>query len=307
MKLSIIIPLLDEEKTITQLYKRLISSLKKDFKKFKYEIIFVDDGSSDKTFQILKKLHNKDKNLKIIQFSRNFGHHLALTAGIDYATGDYIVMMDGDLQDKPEEIINLYKKLKKGYDIVYARRMNKNFGVGKKISSFLFNKLISFLADKKIVINSTVFRIFTKQVAREVKQMRESNRYLLGLFGWVGFRHAIQKVGHGKRFGGKTKYSMSRQIELAFNAIISFSDYPLKLITKIGFFFVFLSVLMIFYILIKKLIYNTPIVGWSSLIFSIFAIGGIQIILLGVIGEYLGRSYMESKKRSLYVIKNLLS
>lgn len=307
MKLSIIIPLFNEENIAQELYKRLILAVKNDFKNFNYEIIIVDDGSIDKTFYILKTLHKRDKNLKIVQFSRNFGHHLALTAGLDFASGDYIVMMDGDLQDKPEEIINLYRKLKKGYDVVYAERVDKKFGIYKKAASYIFNKLLSTLVDKKLVINSAVFRIFTKQVAQELRKMHESNRYLLGLFGWVGFNQAVQKVQHGERFDGKTKYNFSKQIDLAINAIVSFSDYPLKLITKIGFFFVILSVFMIFYILIKKLIYNTPIVGWSSLIFSIFAVGGLQIILLGVIGEYLGRNYMENKRRPLYVVKKILS
>lgn len=306
MKISVVIPIYNEAEVLKVLHKRLKKALQKDFKKWRYEIIFIDDGSTDTTFAELQKLHKEDKNVVVLQFSRNFGHHIAITAGLDYASGDYVVMMDGDLQDQPEEIIKLYTRLQKGYDVVYAIRKNKKHGVIKKILSSGFNMLISKLIREKIVINSTIFRILTKQVNNSIKTLRENNRYVIGIIGWVGYKHSFQEVTHGARFKGVTKYNFRKQIDLAANAIFSFSDYPLRLIIKIGFFFVFLSICMIGYILIKKIIYNTPVVGWSSLITSIFALGGIQIIILGIIGEYIGRNYMENKHRPLYIVRTII-
>lgn len=306
MKLSIVVPVCNEAEVVETLYKRLVKAVKKDFKNWRYEIIFIDDGSSDATFSVVKNLHTKDRNVKAVQFSRNFGHHIAITAGLDQASGDYIVMMDGDLQDQPEEIIKLYRKLQDGYDVVYAVRKNKQHGFLKRFFSSLFNMLISKLIRERIVINSTIFRIITKQVNGSIKTLRESNRYVIGIIGWVGYKHGFQEVIHGARHKGKTKYNFRKQLDLALNAILSFSDYPLRLIIKVGFFFVFLSICMIGYILIKKIIYNTPVVGWSSLITSVFALGGIQIIILGIIGEYIGRNYMENKNRPLYIVRNIL-
>lgn len=306
MKLSIIIPIYNEEQNIAELQKRLISAIKKDFKKWKYEIILVDDGSHDNSFKLLKKIHLKNKNFKIIQFSRNFGHHLALSAGLDLASGDYIVFMDGDLQDKPEEIINLYNKIKEGYDVVYAERVNKKFGKLKKLNSWIFNKLIKFLVNEDIVINSTIFRIITKDVGNEVKKLRETNRYIIGLIGWVGFKTTSQPVQHEERYAGKTKYNLTRQINLALNAVFSFSNYPIRLIIKIGLLVILISVFLIFFALARKLIFGTAFIGWTSILITILAIGGFQIISLGIIGEYIGRIYMETKKRPLYIEKTIL-
>lgn len=305
--ISLIIPIYFEEENIPELYRRVKEALLKDFSQVNHEIIFINDGSTDKSFILLKELHQKDTNVKVINFSRNFGHHIAISAGLDYATGDYIVMMDGDLQDQPEEIIKLYNKLQEERaDVVYGERINKQFNWFKKINSRIFNILIKKLTSKNIVINSTIFRIMTKQVADSVKQLREQNRYLVGIIGWVGYTHIRQPVEHGKRFKGKSKYNFSKQIKLALNAIFSFSSYPLTIITHIGFYFVLIAFMLIGYIVFKYLFFGTPITGWTSLITSVLLMGGIQIILLGIIGEYIGRNFMEDKQRPLYVTKDLL-
>ncbi|MBI5127053.1 glycosyltransferase family 2 protein [Candidatus Roizmanbacteria bacterium] len=306
MKISIVIPFYNERGNVNIIYKRLSVTLRKYFRNFSYEIIAVDDGSQDITLELLKKLRKKDNNIKIIGFSRNFGHHIAITAGLDHAAGDYIVMMDGDLQDQPEEIVNLFNKLKKGYDVVYAVRKNKKFGILKKLSSSLFNYIIKFLINENIIINSTIFRIMTKQVKESIGQLRESNRYIVGLVGWVGFKHGYCFVEHGERSNGKTKYNFFKQLDLAINAITSFSDYPLKIANRVGLLLVMASFVLNIYIIFRKFAYNTPIIGWTSLFSSIILIGGIQIILLGIMGEYLGKNYIESKKRPLYVIKTKL-
>lgn len=306
MKLSLVIPVYNEEELIPELYKRIIASLKKYFPHNDYEIILTDDGSTDETFRQLTLLHKKDKRVKCIQFSRNFGHHIAITAGLDIAKGDYIVMMDGDLQDQPEEIIKLYKKLQEGYDVVYAVRKNKKFGFLKKTMSNLFNIFIKKMIKEDIVINSTIFRIMTKQVNENMKLLKERNRYLVGIIGWIGFRHAPQPVEHGERFSGKTKYTLQKQINLALNAIFAYSNYPLHFIISIGFFFAVFFFLTAVIMIGASIIYHTHIIEWLLIVCAIFIIGGIQIIILGIIGEYVGRNYIEDKNRPLYLIKQLL-
>src|SRR3989338_2716520 len=233
-KISVIIPLYNEADNIAELHRRLKDALQKDFATFDYEIIFVDDGSSDAIESLLLNLHTQDPKVKVLQFSRNFGHHIAITAGLDYASGDYVVMMDGDLQDQPEEIIKLYRQLKSGYDVVYGERVQKKFSLFRRILSGLFNFLIKRFIDEPIVINSTIFRIMTKQVVESIRLLRERNRYIVGIIGWVGFKHAGVPVEHGKRYKGESKYNLSRQLALAWNAIFSFSSYPLKWIIRLG-------------------------------------------------------------------------
>ena len=303
-KISFVIPIFNEEENIPELYTRLVNSIKKDFSDFDYEIILVNDGSTDSSQKQLEALHQKDNKVKVIEFSRNFGHHIAITAGLDYAEGDYVVMMDGDLQDQPEEVIKLYDLLKSGkFDIVYGHRAHNKFGFFKRFFSKMFNVIFKFLLNESFVISNTIFQIMTKQVVENIRDLREQNRFIVGIIGWLGFSQGVQAVEHAKRYKGKTKYSFSKQVGLALNAIFSFSDYLLKLINKIGFSFILFSVGLITYALYKKIVFDSPVSGWTSLIISIFLIGGIQLIVLGIMGEYIGRTYMEIKKRPLYIVR----
>lgn len=304
--ISIVIPIYNEEWNIKELYNRLIKSLKKDFASFDYEIICIDDWSTDKSFELLEEINKLDNNLKVIQFSRNFWHHIAITAWLDFAKWDYIVMMDWDLQDQPEEIIKLYNKLEEWYDIVYWNRINKQFSFIKKTLSKLFNLFISFLINEKIVINSTIFRVMKKQVVDNIKLLREYDRYIVWIIWWVWFKHWEQEVIHWKRIHWYSKYNIYKQYKLALNAIFSFSNYPLKFITKIGFFFVFLSILYIIYLIYNKIIHNESLLWWTSTISSIFLIWWLQIMMLWIIWEYIGRTYIESKKRPLYIINKII-
>ncbi len=306
MKISLVIPVFNESEVIPVLYSRIDKTLKKDFPKFQREIIFIDDGSTDNTFNELEKLHKKDPSVKVIQFSRNFGHHIAISAGLDKTTGDIIVMMDGDLQDQPEEIIKMYKKLQEGYDVVYAIRKNKKFGFFKRFSSYLFNALMRRLIKENIVINSTIFRIATKQVIQEVRSLRESNRYLVGIIGWVGFNHAPQPVEHGRRYKGKTKYTLSHQLNLALDAIFAYSAYPLHFFLKVGGAILFLDFLFIASIIFRKIAYNSSINPLEIFAAVVIILGGMQIVILAIIGEYVGRLYIENKNRPLYIIKSEL-
>ncbi len=305
-KISVVISILNEEGNIGELYKRLISAFRQNFPTFDYELLFVDDGSNDDSFELLQELHSNDSKVRVIKFSRNFGHHIAITAGLDFAVGDYIVMMDGDLQDQPEEIVKLYVRLQEGYDVVYGERINKQFPFLKRILSNLFVFIIRRFIKEKIVINSTIFRIMNRSVVEAVKKLKEHNRYIIGIIGWVGFKHASVPVIHGKRVKGKTKYNFRRQLQLAFNAIFSYSDFPLKFIIKTGFFIVLLACFSMLFLLIKKFFYGIPMVGWTSLIITIMFIGGIQISFLGILGEYIGKIFLETKDRPLYIIEKIL-
>lgn len=303
LKLAIITPIYNEVETIGELYRRLHLVLEKDFSEMSHEIIFIDDGSTDGSEAALDQLHQSDPTVKVIHFSRNFGHHAAITAGLDVASGDYVVMMDSDLQDQPEEIIKLYAKMKEGYDVVYGERTVKKYGLAKTMLAGLFNWFIRRSIRQSIVINSTIFRIMTKDVVMSVRQLREEHRYLIGLIGWVGFRHIGVPINHASRFAGVPKYKIGHSLALAIDCIMAFSDYPLRLITRIGFFFVGGSMIVMIYILIKKIIYHTPILGWTSLITVIFTLGGLQIVMLGILGNYVGRNYIETKHRPLYIVR----
>ena len=305
--ISIVAPVYNEEDNITPLYTRLTESLKRDFSSFDYQIILVDDGSTDQTVSRLEEICKNDQKLMVIKFSRNFGHHIAMSAGLDAADGDFVVVMDGDLQDQPEEIIKLYNKLNEGYDVVYGERQKKQFSPLKRLFSYLFTKFIKVMVNEKIVINTTIFRIMRRNVVQNIIKLREGNRYLVGIIGWVGFKHVAQPVAHGARKHGRTKYNFKRQLALAADAIFSFSDYPLRLIARVGVFLVFLSVALLLYSIFMKLIYKTSILGWASIMSTILALNGFQFVILGVMSQYLGRTYMQSKDRPLYVIERIIN
>jgi len=304
-RLTCVIPVFNEEGTIPELYRRLSEAMRKDFPDFELEIIFIDDGSKDRSVESILSLRVQDPRVKLVQFSRNFGHHVAISAGLDYATGDYVVMMDGDLQDQPEEIIKLYRKLQEGNDVVYGERIEKKFSLAKRLNSAIFLSVLRRLINEPITINTTIFRIMTKQVVDATKLLRERNRYVVGVIGWVGFKHAAQSVEHGERYAGVTKYRLKHQIALAMNAALSYSTYALTLITRIGFLFVLIAVLASSWIVYRKFAYGTSAAGWTSIAIAVLGVGGIQIIVLGVIGEYVGRNYMEDKNRPLYIVRNV--
>lgn len=301
-KISIVIPLYNEQETILELYRRLKNALDNDFKNFEHEFIFVNDGSSDNTLMLLEQLYNQDTRLHVISFSRNFGHHIAITAGLDAASGDYIVLMDGDLQDQPEEIKKLYAVLQQGYDVVYGEQKDKKFSWFKRFCSALFCKTIACLISEKITINAYIFRIMTKQVVQEVRRLPERQRYILGLIGWVGFKTTSVSVIHDERRRGVTKYSLAKEIKLALDAIFSFSDYPLRLITRVGFGLVFVSIVVVAYLFINKWLYGVTLLGWTSMMCAVLFVGGMQLFVLGIIGEYIGRIYVEVKQRPLYIV-----
>ncbi len=302
---SIVIPVLNEEKVLNELYKRL-TKVMTDIGE-SYEIIFINDGSTDNSLKIMKQLQTHDKRIKIIDFSRNFGHQIAITAGIDFTSGDAVITIDADLQDPPEVIPNLIKKWKEGYEVIYGiREKRKGENFFKKITALIFYRLINKMTMINMPPDSGDFRLIDKKVVNNLKNIRENNRYVRGLTYWIGFKQIGVPYERDKRFAGKSKYPIKKLFKLAYDAIFSFSNFPLKIATYFGFIVSFLSFLYLIYALIIKLFTNSVIHGWTSLMISILFLGGVQLICLGIIGEYIARINDEVKKRPLYIIKEII-
>src|SRR3989344_3840146 len=305
MKISIVIPIFNEEEVLPELQKRL--RIVQNGLGVQNEVIFVDDGSTDNSFALLEEFCRTDSRIKVIQFSRNFGHHIAITAGIDYALGDVVVLMDGDLQNRPEDIHKLLQKMNEGYDIVYTARKDRRDPLFKKIGSFLFLLVMRRIVTDPVAVETSIFRAMNRNVIESFRNLRERNRFVVGLIDWTGFSQSWIDVVHDKRFAGKSKYSFFRQARLALDAIFSFSTFPLHLASMFGFVITFLAFSIGVYIIIRKLIWGLTLPGFGMLSVSIFFIGGVQLIILGIIGAYIGRIYIEVKERPLYIIKRKIN
>lgn len=300
VEFSIVIPVYNEEENVLELRRRLGIVMER---LGTYEIIFVDDGSTDKSWQIIKDLHEKDLRVKGLSFSRNFGHHIAITAGLDNIQGKAIILMDGDLQDTPEEIPKLFNKLNEGYDLVYGIRKEKKDSLFKRLTSALFWWIINSLSGMDIPRNQTLLRIFDRKVLDALKSMRERARFIHGMMAWTGFRTALQEVEHAPRERGKSKYNVIKLFRLAFNAITSFSTLPLRVATYIGLLSSGIGLFYGLYFIYKKVFLGIPVLGYASTIIAVLFIGGIQLLILGIIGEYLGRVYQEVQARPIYITK----
>jgi len=300
--LSVVIPVYNEEGNLRQLYTRLINVIKGISSN--YEIIFVDDGSTDNTSKTLKELHEKDNHVKVIKFTRNFGQHIAITAGLDYCKGDVVVLMDGDLQDPPEEIPKLYEKFKEGYDIAYAVRKTRTDPVLKKAASKFFYSFLKILAKVEIPLDVGILRIMSRQAADGLRSCKEKSRFITALMSWTGFSHVGVETRRNTRYAGKTKYSLFKSIQLAVDGITSFSYVPLRIATYIGLFVALISFVTGIYMLIKKIFFGIPIAGYASVVVSILFIGGVQLLIIGIMGEYIGRIYTEVQNRPMYIVQD---
>ena len=300
--LSVVIPVYKAEDCLDPLYSRLRDSLEQISQDF--EIILVEDCGGDRSWEIILELAEKDPRVKGIQFSRNFGQHYGITAGLDNCDGDWVVVMDCDLQDAPEEIPRLYAKAQEGYDVVLARRGKRKDPPLKRLTSWLFYQTFNYLADLNYDAQAGNFRIVSRKVVESFRLMREQLRFFGGLIDWMGFPTASIEVKHQERLAGKTTYTFSKLWRLASEAIIAYSDRPLRLSIKVGFLISLLAFIYGIYIVGRALVYGTVITGWSSLIASIYFLGGLIISTLGIIGIYLGKTFDETKKRPLYLIRN---
>jgi glycosyltransferase involved in cell wall biosynthesis len=302
MDLTIVLPVYNEEGNIQGLFKRTKSIL--DELGLTYEILFINDGSSDNSLKIIRELVQDNQPVSFIDFSRNFGHQIALTAGLDHAKGDAIVIMDSDLQDPPEVIKDLYRKYKEGYEVVYARRRSRhgeNFL--KKLTARWFYRLLQKITSFEIPIDTGDFRILDKKVAMIIRQMPEYSKFVRGMIAWVGFRQTYIEYDRGERKSGSTGYPLRKMVRLALDGITAFSDLPLRIATFLGFIVSIVSFIILLYTLYIRLIEERAIVGWASTITSILFLGGIQLICIGIIGEYISRINTQVKNRPPYVIR----
>lgn len=300
--ISVVVPVYKAEGCLEELYQRLKASLETITNDF--EIVLVEDCGGDRSWSMIVDLARGDQRIRGVQFSRNFGQHYGITAGLDHCNGDWVVVMDCDLQDRPEEIPRLYAKAQEGYDVVLARRGRRKDAVLKRFTSWLFYKVFSYLADMSYDGETGNFRIVSRKVVERFRTMRERLRFFGGLVSWMGFPTASIDVQHDERFAGQTSYTFRKLWKLASETVIAYSDKPLRLSIRFGFIISALAFVYGSYIIYQALAYGVPIMGWSSLIVSLYFLGGIIISILGVLGVYLGKTFDEAKRRPLYIIRH---
>lgn len=307
-KISVIIPMYYEEEVAEECYKR-VKNVLISLKDYEHEILFVNDGSKDKTLEILESIAEKDKQVKVISFSRNFGHQCAVTAGLQYVTGDAIVVIDADLQDPPELIPDMLTLWKQGNEVIYAKRKTREGeSKFKLLTAKMFYRILNGLSDVEIPADTGDFRLVDREVVDVINSMPEHNKFLRGLFSWVGFKQQPFEYERKERFAGKTKYPLKKMLKLASDGIISFSTKPLKIVGGLGIITIFISILLLLYSVISY-IFNlnqlTP--GWTSIMVAITLFSGVQLLSIWIISEYLARIYDESKKRPQYIISKTIN
>jgi len=300
-RLSVAIPVHNEETVLPELLCRLRAVLDA-LPGGPHEMLFVDDGSTDRTFELLAEASREDSRIAAISLSRNFGHQAAITAALDHVTGNAAVVMDGDLQDVPEAIPDFVKKYEQGFDVVYAQRVRRKEPLLLRICYFVFYRMMAKLSDIRLPLDSGDFGLMSRRVVDHVKKMPEHHRYLRGMRSWVGFRQTGLPVERAERHSGKSKYSMLRLMRLAFDGIFAFSILPIRAAALFGAFVMFLSTLYVAYSLYAKLFLQKSPQGFTALIVAVTFLSGIVLFFLGVIGEYVGRIYEETKARPQYLI-----
>lgn len=310
MKLiSFIIPCYNEEESLPTLYSELTKILSEVEQKYSTEVILINDGSKDKTFEMLTDIHNKDKRFKAINFSRNFGHQIAVTAGWDFAKGDAVVIMDADMQDPPRVALEMIQKWEEGWEVVYGqRKQREGESFFKKFTAFAFYRILDRLADIRIPKDTGDFRLMDRKVVDTLKSFKERSRFLRGLVAYVGFKQTAVLFERPESIRSVTHYPFRKMVKLALDGITSFSTVPLRLIMQFGFFVSFLSVIGIIYAIYERFAHpETTVTGWTFIVTAIFFIGGVQMIMLGILGTYIGRIYSEVQNRPLYIVSSVLA
>jgi len=302
--LSVAVPIHNEAKVLPELFRRLTATLD-NLEGGPHQMLFVDDGSSDGSAQILEDAAHRDARVTVISLSRNFGHQAALTAALDHVSGDAVVLMDGDLQDVPESIPLLVEQYRLGYDVVYAVRASRREGLPLRLCYSLFYRLQSLLSDTRLPLDAGDFGLMSRRVVEQLRQMPEHHRYLRGLRSWVGFRQIGVPIERAERHAGTSKYSVLKLIKLAADGIFAFSTWPLRAATMLGATAVAASALFSAYSLYAKLFLKQSPQGFTALILLITFLAGILLFFMGIIGEYVGRVYEEIKARPLYVINKI--
>jgi len=300
---SVIAPIYNEIDNLPELYRRVKEVM--DSAGEPWELILVDDGSTDGSTEEIRKLAQKDKTVRPVIFARNFGHQVAITAGWDYARGDAIVIIDADLQDPPETILELAKKWKEGYEVVYAvRGEREGESWFKKFSAAMFYRLIYSITDVKIPVDTGDFRLMDRKVVDVLKQMKERHRFPRGMSAWVGFKQIGVTYKRAARVAGVTKYPFRKMLKLALNAITGFSYFPLQVATYFGFFSAGIAILAIPVVIYMRMMGSGAFFGQATTLIAVLFLGGVQLISLGILGEYVGRLYDEAKGRPLYIVRD---
>jgi dolichol-phosphate mannosyltransferase len=304
--LSVIVPCLNEEEALRNTHVRLSSVLEQLPTHF--EIIYVDDGSTDATPEVLRELQAYDSRVRVVRFSRNFGHQMAITAGLEHAAGDAVVIIDADLQDPPETILDFFRKWQEGYDVVYGVRTEREGETAFKLwTAKLFYRFMTRLSDTQIPLDTGDFRLMDRRVLNVLLGMPERDRFVRGMVSWLGFSQVAVPYRREARIAGVTKFSFFKMLRFALDGIFSFSIVPLRVATWTGFITSFLAILGIVLVSLEHFLGVEGLVkGWTSTMFAVLFIGGVQLICMGIIGEYIGRIYGESKHRPLYVVREIL-
>lgn len=303
VRYTIIIPVYNEEAVVCETYRRLTRVMESTGEP--YELLFVNDGSRDRTAELIEGFAKSDECVKLLDFSRNFGHQIAITAGMDYARGEAIVIIDADLQDPPELIPLMIDKWKEGYEVVYAQRSKrKGETLFKKWTAALFYRTLRALTEVNIPLDTGDFRLIDRKVCDAMRSVREKKRFVRGLVSWVGFRSTAIEYVREERFAGETKYPLKKMLRFSMDGIASFSHKPLKLATYLGFVISFVSFIYLIVSLAQRLFGARAIAGWSPLIACLLSLDGVILIILGILGEYVGRIYDETRNRPLYILRN---
>lgn len=302
LKYSLIIPIYNEEDTIPELYRRVSALM--DRLDGSVELILINDGSRDRSLEMMRDLHQKDKRICYLSLARNFGHQVAVTAGLNFARGQIVVILDADLQDPPELIPDMIEQWRQGYQVVYAQRTKRRQeGVVKRSTAYLFYRLLKSLADIDIPTDTGDFCLMDRQVVDLLNRMPERNRYIRGLRSWVGFRQTAVRFERDPRFAGEVKYTFRKSLSLAINSLVSFSRIPLRVASYIGLISAAFSILMACLVLYWRLEDpNSPLTGFATIAIAVFFLGSVQLICIGILGEYVGRIYEEVKGRPLYTL-----
>lgn len=302
LKYSLIVPVYNEEKTLPELYRRIEGVIEQ--LDGQTELILVNDGSRDRSLQIIRELHQKDARVSYLSLARNFGHQIAVTAGLNFARGQVIVIMDADLQDPPELILEMIEKWRQGYQVVYAQRtQRRKEGWFKRFTAYLFYRLLKRLADVDIPTDTGDFCLMDRQVVDVLNSMPERNRYIRGLRSWVGFQQTSVLFERDPRFAGEVKYTFSKSFALAINGLVSFSKVPLRLSTYVGLLSAVVAILMAVLVLYWRLVVpHSPLTNFTIILMAIFFLGAVQLVSIGILGEYIGRIYEEVKGRPLYTL-----
>ncbi|HUI09558.1 MAG TPA: glycosyltransferase family 2 protein [Bacteroidota bacterium] len=299
---SVIIPVYNEEQTIPELYARLAAAASP--LDAPVEIVFVDDGSRDRSYELLASLHGRDARVKVLRLSRNFGHQIAISAGLEAAQGDAVVLMDGDLQDPPELLPAMVNRWKEGFAVVYTVKKSRRENPLKRFAFTSFYRILHTLSSIQIPMDAGNFSLLDRRVVDVLRAMPERNRYISGLRAWAGFPQTSVAYDRDPRFAGKPQMSLGRLVHLALDGIFSFSNVPLRLAIYIGLLTAALAFAGALYVVYAKLFTDRAILGWASTILSVLFVGGMILVTLGVIGEYISRIYEEVKKRPLYVVRD---